>query len=43
MPTGPEHGHLSSSLIKSVAHFGGDVAHLVPEPVLQRLRMREED
>ncbi len=43
MPTGPEHGHLSSSLIKAVAHFGGDVAHLVPPPVLQRLLMRRED
>jgi len=43
MPTGPEHGHLSSSLIKAVAHFGGDVAHLVPAPVLQRLREPEED
>ncbi len=43
MPTGPEHGHLSSSLIKAVAHFGGNVAHLVPPPVLQRLHPREED
>lgn len=43
MPTGPEHGHLSSSLIKAVAHFGGDVAHLVPAPVLQRLRQRGDD
>lgn len=43
MPTGPEHGHLSSSLIKAVAHFGGDVAHLVPPPVLQRLLARRED
>ena len=43
MPTGPEHGHLSSSLIKAVAHFGGDVAHLVPAPVLQRLSEPEED
>lgn len=38
MATGPEHGHLSSSLIKAVAHFGGDVSHLVPPAVLRRLR-----
>lgn len=43
MPTGPEHGHLSSSLIKAVAHFGGDVSHLVPAPVLERLRTRGEE
>ncbi|MGI8721671.1 MAG: pantetheine-phosphate adenylyltransferase [Geodermatophilaceae bacterium] len=43
MPTGPEHGHLSSSLIKAVAHFGGDVSHLVPAPVLEALRERRED
>lgn len=43
MPTGPEHGHLSSSLIKAVAHFGGDVSHLVPAPVLERLGIRGED
>ncbi len=43
MPTGPEHGHLSSSLIKAVAHFGGDVAHLVPQPVLRALLVRRED
>lgn len=43
MPTGPEHGHLSSSLIKAVAHFGGDVSHLVPAPVLKRLRTPGEE
>ncbi len=43
MPTGPEHGHLSSSLIKAVAHFGGEVSHLVPAPVLEALRERRED
>jgi pantetheine-phosphate adenylyltransferase len=29
---------LSSSLVKEVATFGGDVSGLVPDPVLQRLR-----
>ncbi|HVS16248.1 MAG TPA: pantetheine-phosphate adenylyltransferase [Thermoanaerobaculia bacterium] len=32
-----EHASLSSSLIKEVARLGGDVAGLVPEPVLARL------
>jgi len=38
LPTGPDHGHLSSSLIKAVAKFEGDVSALVPAPVLERLR-----
>lgn len=36
--TNPEYGYLSSSLIKEVARFGGDVSGLVPELVLRRLR-----
>jgi pantetheine-phosphate adenylyltransferase len=30
MPTNPRYSYLSSSLIKEVATFGGDVSHLVP-------------
>jgi pantetheine-phosphate adenylyltransferase len=37
MSTNPEYSFLSSSLVKEVAKFGGDVAHLVPEPVYRRL------
>lgn len=37
MATGPEHGYVSSSLIKQVHAFGGDVSHLVPPSVLARL------
>jgi pantetheine-phosphate adenylyltransferase len=33
MPTNPQYSYLSSSLVKEVATFGGDVAHLVPEQV----------
>jgi pantetheine-phosphate adenylyltransferase len=40
MPTKPENSFLSSSLVKEVATFGGDVAHLLPEPVHKRLRQR---
>ncbi len=35
--TNPEFSFLSSSLIKEVAKWGGDVSGLVPEPVLGRL------
>jgi pantetheine-phosphate adenylyltransferase len=33
----PVYSFLSSSLVKEVARFGGDVADLVPPPVAQRL------
>lgn len=37
LTTGPEHSFLSSSLVKEVAAYGGDVAELVPPTVLPRL------
>ncbi|WP_086157779.1 pantetheine-phosphate adenylyltransferase [Streptomyces marincola] len=37
IPTNPTYSFLSSSLVKEVAAWGGDVAHLVPEPVLAAL------
>ena len=37
MPTNPLWSFLSSSLVKDVAMNGGDVAHLVPEPVHRQL------
>jgi pantetheine-phosphate adenylyltransferase len=37
MATAPEYSFLSSSLVKEVATWGGDVSGLVPEPVLRRL------
>ncbi|HEV8558869.1 MAG TPA: pantetheine-phosphate adenylyltransferase [Actinophytocola sp.] len=40
MPTKPPNSFLSSSLIKEVATFGGDVSHLLPEPVHKRLIQR---
>jgi pantetheine-phosphate adenylyltransferase len=33
----PEHSFLSSSLVKEVARFGGDVSAFVPGPVAERL------
>ncbi|MGH8893060.1 MAG: pantetheine-phosphate adenylyltransferase [Actinomycetes bacterium] len=38
--TNPEYSFLSSSLVKEVATWGGDVSGLVPEPVLRRLGSR---
>ncbi|AZI58266.1 pantetheine-phosphate adenylyltransferase [Nakamurella antarctica] len=33
MPTSPEFSFLSSSLVKQVARYGGDVSHLLPDVV----------
>jgi pantetheine-phosphate adenylyltransferase len=43
MTTNPRHSFLSSSLIKEIARYGGDVNGLVPEPVVSRLRQRMEE
>jgi pantetheine-phosphate adenylyltransferase len=45
MPTKPLNSFLSSSLVKEVATYGGDVAHLLPETVHRRLveRLAEKD
>ena len=37
VPTAPQVGHLSSSLVKQIAMFGGDVSRLVPKAVNDRL------
>lgn len=37
VPTAPQVGHLSSSLVKQIARFGGDVSSLVPPAVNDRL------
>jgi pantetheine-phosphate adenylyltransferase len=38
--TSVEHGYVSSSLVKEIALFGGDVSGMVPESVERRLRER---
>jgi pantetheine-phosphate adenylyltransferase len=38
MSTDPNWSYLSSSLVREVARFGGDVSSLVPEVVAERLR-----
>jgi pantetheine-phosphate adenylyltransferase len=41
--TNPLYSYLSSSLIKEIAKYGGDVSGLVPEAVLERLTARISD
>ena len=40
MPTNPVHSFLSSSLVKDVAKWGGDVSAHVPDAVARRLTQR---
>jgi len=41
--TSPQHSFLSSSLVKEVAKFGGDVSSMVPPSVMRRLAHRFEE
>jgi pantetheine-phosphate adenylyltransferase len=43
LPGDPRFGHVSSSLIKEVAAFGGDITGLVPEGVRAALLARAEN
>jgi pantetheine-phosphate adenylyltransferase len=43
MPTNPEFSFLSSSLVKEVATWGGDVGRLIPPLVLERLTARLDE
>ena len=40
MSTAPAHSFLSSSLVKEVASYGGDVSSYVPAVLLERLKAR---
>ena len=40
MATSPTHSFLSSSIVKELAYFGGDVSSMVPENVHQALKAR---
>ena len=40
VPTSPRWSYLSSSLVKEVARYGGDVSSLVPDHVLRRVKER---
>jgi pantetheine-phosphate adenylyltransferase len=41
--TALEYGYLSSSLVKEIARFGGDVSAMVPTGVAARLRAFGEE
>ena len=41
--TNPTYSYLSSSLIKEVAAYGGDISGLVPDTVLKRVQRRISD
>ena len=43
MPTNPQHSFLSSSLVKEVAKWGGDVSPYVPDLVGERLLARLQE
>ena len=38
IPSSPEYGYVSSSLVKEIDSYGGDVKELVPHNVLERLK-----
>jgi len=40
LPTSMEHMFLSSSMVKQIAGFGGDISHFVPESLLDRINER---
>jgi pantetheine-phosphate adenylyltransferase len=40
--TSPQHSFLSSSLVREVARYGGDVSSMVPPIVIKRLAERYE-
>ncbi|MDA9275769.1 pantetheine-phosphate adenylyltransferase [Acidimicrobiia bacterium] len=37
VPASPEYGYVSSSMVKEINSYGGDVSKLVPENVLKRM------
>jgi pantetheine-phosphate adenylyltransferase len=43
MPTNPLYSYLSSSLVREIAQYGGDVSAHIPEPVRKRLLARLAD
>lgn len=40
LTTNLEYAYLSSTTVKEVAYYGGDISHFVPEPVVDRIRKR---
>jgi len=40
MATSPTHSFLSSSLVKELAHYSGDVSSMVPPSINEALKLR---
>lgn len=40
IPSTSEDSYIASKYIREITHFGGDVTHLVPDPVARRLKER---
>lgn len=40
LPSDPRYSFVSSSMVKEVFFLGGDIAHYVPDPVLQTMRAK---
>jgi len=40
MATAPTHSFLSSSLVKELAHYNGDVSTMVPPSINEALKLR---
>jgi len=40
LTTTAENMYLSSSVVKQIANFGGDISHFVPEPILEDIKRR---
>lgn len=40
MSTAPAHSFLSSSLVKEIASYNGDVSNYIPAPLLEKLKTR---
>ena len=41
--TTPKYGHISSTLCKEVARYGGDVSGLMPDHVIEAMRKKIAD
>ncbi len=40
LTTSAENMYLSSSVVKQIAYFGGDISHFVPETILENIQQR---
>ena len=38
IPASPEYGYVSSSMVKEIDSYGGDISKLVPQNVLKRMQ-----